>query len=795
MDNNLRLQHEGNEDEVKLLPLLKLLYSQFMSHWAWFALSAVVCTGLGWLYQQRQSRVYQRQAVMLVEEGNSGGSMVNGRRARKQVSSLMELNGISVGDNLKDEMFILTSLRLMERVVDDLRLQVDYTKRDFLHTVSLYKHSPVNVIFADSARFNTGFTLKKLDKHTLQLSDFQLKKGVDERKVNVQLGQTLHTPSGRLTVVRTAYFDSLKVGDEIRVERRTRRMAAALLQNSVTATEYDKESSLIVLTNRDVNVERNEDVINAVFNAYKRDVVDNKNRVAENTARFIDERVKLIGGELNEVENRLVAYKRANKVMDFESDAQAFASENAAARKLRLETETQLNVARFLADYLNNASNSHDLIPALNLGGAEFNGQIASYNQLMNERNRLVANSAEGHSMVREMDRRLDDMRRTVLASLESYVNSLELRLRDARSNEYLLAGKLSGAPEQEREGLDIKRQQVLKEALYTYLLNKREEVALQLAINEANVRLVEMPMGSMAPVSPRTGTILLLSLAIGAFVPAFVLWLRYVMDVTVNGRNDVERLTTIPLLGEIPHLEEQEVKHVAQLENDAPLVEAFRILRYSLTFMQRDAKVLVATSGTPGQGKSFVTANLAEIIAMAGKRVLLIDADVRKRTLSRAHRHSKGLTGFLSDDSLALQSVVEKNAVAEGIDLLPAGVLPPNPSELLMRDRFDQLVAEARKAYDFVVIDTTPMLQVADAGIVNRVADLTLFVVRVGVQERDFLPELEKMHLAKRFRRLCIVLNNADAKSGHYGYGYGYGVSMDTQNRRKRILNKLRRR
>ena len=294
--------------------------------------------------------------------------------------------------------------------------------------------------------------------------------------------------------------------------------------------------------------------------------------------------------------------------------------------------------------------------------------------------------------------------------------------------------------------------------------------------MNDANVRLVEDPLGSNTPISPSRSTIILISLLIGLLIPTLILTIRRLMDITVSGRHDVEEATTIPLVGELPTWEEGgDDGLITTCSSDAPIVEAFRMLRYGLNFMRHSAKVCVVTSSTPGQGKSFISRNLAAIMGMANKRVLLVDADIRKRTLSSKFGRSNGLTGWLVDEEekLSLDEIIIKDGVAKQVDFLPAGMLPPNPSELLMSSRLEALVEEARELYDFIIIDTTPILAVSDASIVDRVADVTLFVIRVGVQVRAFLPELEKMNKDKKYRHLCIALNDVDVKA-KYGYGYG---------------------
>lgn len=788
---------------MQLVPLLKLCFVQFVRNWKWFLLSVIVCLAAGWYYQQSQPRVYKRQSVMLIEDASSSsGTMSRMSKRNSGVSTLMELNGVSVGDNLKDEMFIISSQRLMKRVVERLHLDVDYTMKQNLHPVSLYgKQRPFEVMFQSPLAGNksVAFTVSKNGHNSVRVSGLHTPDGEDVDDMDVQLGQVVNSPIGRFCIVRGANFNRWPEEDaEVNVVRMPVDKAVDRYVAGLSAEEYDKETSLIVLNFSDINPKRADDVLNTLYDVYREDVLDNKNRVAQSTAEFIDNRVKLIGRELGSVENKLADFKKRNKIVDYESSAKAMAAQTLDAHQASLECETQLNVAQFLADYLADHSNDHDLIPALNVGDASFNTQISQYNDLMNQRNRTVENSSEHQSMVRELDRQLAQMRRTVAASLKSYIGTLRLRLNDARANESAVTGQLVDAPDKEKEGLDIQRQQALKETLYTYLLQKREEVALQQAMNEANVRIVEGPVGGDLPVAPRTRIILMVSLALGICIPAGVLWLLMSLDVSVHGRKDVERVTSVPILGEVPHVkaEREEEKNIANLPSDAPMVEAFRVLRFGLGFMRGNTQVMMCTSTSPSQGKSFITTNMAMILAMAGKRVIVIDADVRKRTLSHGMRVPVGLTSYLSDEHTQLSDLIMKDAMGNGVDFIAAGPMPPNPAELLMSPRLEQLINELRPLYDHILVDSTPMCSVADANIVNRVVDITLFVIRVGVQNRDFLPTLDAMYKEKRFKNLTIVLNDADASryGGYgYGYGYGYGVVHQDNSRARRVLNKLR--
>ena len=775
-------KNEVQNSEFKIVPFLLLCYHVFLAKWRWFAFSIIVCVACGWYYQQIQPRVYTRQATMLIEGGNGNGrgGFSSSRNRGSGLNTMMDFNGVTIGDNLSNELFILTTRRLMRKVVDSLGLDVDYTTKNALHRIALYDNRPFDISFGTKTGVPASFQAEILSGGKVRLFDFKLNGEEYSDDIETAPEQAIKTPLGILKISKNATFEEFPKGKAITVDYIPADLAARRYQGEVSATVQDQESSLIVLTCQDINIARATDIINTLFSCYKQDVVDNKNRVGQNTAHFIDERLSLIGSELAGVEGRLASLKESNRIVDFKTAADQYSSMSVTARQSSVDLQSQVSVARYLKDFMQNNSNKHQLIPVLNLPDATFAGLVNEYNTMMIERNSTEKNSSPNSPLVKDLDSKLTTMRNTILSSVRSYVKTLEMRAQSARSNESVINGEVSRAPGLERRALSIGRQQNLKEALYTYLMNKREEVALQLAVNDANVRLVEDPLGSNTPISPNRSTIILISLLIGLLIPTLILTIRRLMDITVSGRHDVEETTTIPLVGELPTWEEGgDDGLITTCSSDAPIVEAFRMLRYGLNFMRHSAKVCVVTSSTPGQGKSFISRNLAAIMGMANKRVLLVDADIRKRTLSSKFGRSNGLTGWLVDEEekLSLDEIIIKDGVAKQVDFLPAGMLPPNPSELLMSSRLEALVEEARELYDFIIIDTTPILAVSDASIVDRVADVTLFVIRVGVQVRAFLPELEKMNKDKKYRHLCIALNDVDVKAKYgYGYGYGYG-------------------
>ena len=788
------------ENEMDFARIFMMCKEILLRKWYWFLISVVACLILGYIYYQKQPRVYQRQAVMLIEDADPmGGAMgSNSRRVRNNMTSLMELNGISVGDNLENEMFILTSLRLMENVVDSLGLDVDYKMENGLHDVTLYRERPVEVVFQGvlKGKESVTFKMKPAGQGRYELYSFTQNNAELSGNVVAEVGKLTTTPVGKLTLKDTKRAKKFPQDGEILVTRISKKNAAAAFRAKLSATEYDKESTLIVLTCNDNNELRAEDVLNEVFEAYKRDVVENKNRVAESTAKFIDERIDLIGGELDGIEDRLADFKTKNKLIDFERDAQLFASENASAKAKTIEAETQLSVAQLLKEHLLDQNNNGDLIPSLNISGANYGPLVVEYNKLMAERHQLLQNTSESADAIINIDYQLAALRQNIVSSVNSHISSLELQVKQARAYESQFAAKMGTVPETEKEAVNIERQQALKSALYNYLLNKREEVALQLAINEANVRMVEYPMGNNLPISPRRNMILLISLMMGVMIPAACIWLRRQMDTTICGRKDVEEVSSIPIVGELPHWNEgSRGALISECASSESIVEAFRVMRYSAKFVKPKARIFVCTSSTPGQGKSFVTRNFAVAQAMTGQRVLLIDADIRKGTLTKYYGGEEGLTNYLADEggNVDITAYVRKDALIENVDFFPAGAIPPNPTELLMSERLEALINVAKERYDYIIFDATPAFSVADTEVLSRVAELLLFVVRVGVQDKDFLKDLERMHQNQRLRNLAIVVNDADIKSKlHYGYGYGYGYgSKDSECRRKFSLKR----
>lgn len=768
-------QEQPEEDMISLRDIL----DTFLYNWKWFVLSVIICLAGARLYLATKPNVYSRQAVMLVKDDNSTG----GRRSAVGTDALLQLNGVLGGTSVKNEVYILSSYQLVQEVVKNLNLDVLYNCKVGLKNISLYQNRPVTVTFHDEFQWPIAFKLHINNSSECTLSEVRYGKEFEESEFTktVPFGQNISTPFGNISIAPLAEnLESFK-GMDITVTRISLDDATVMTCGKVSSSEMDKNSTLVRIVCTDTDIRRADDILAGLLEAYKQSIISDKNQLAQSTADFIDERIAHISNELSQVEGQLADFKQTTGLIDIKSNADAFLNQSTAARQRAVQAEIQHEMVKFLADYIRQNSSGNNLIPTLGgISDSGIQGQISQFNQLMLERNRLAANSGEASSVVMEMDSNLSQMRAALLASIQGYLSSLEVQLQRSRQEERELKGSLTAVPQKERQGLDITRQQVIKETLYTYLLNKREETALQLAITEANIRIVERPFGSKHPIAPRKAFIMLIALMLGVVLPYAYFYVKLLLNVSVRGKKDIEQSTTIPVLGEVPHRKDgfdESAIMVSEQSNDN-LAEAFRMLRFNIGFINKDARVVMFTSTMPGEGKTFISRNFAATLALTGKKVVLLDTDIRKRTQSKLTargRGTMGLTSYLSGDVNDVRSLITHIDNTAGLDFLPAGITPPNPAELLMSPRLESCIEELKKIYDYVVIDNVPAQVVADAGIVNRVAELTVYVIRVGKLDRRYLPELEQMYQTKKFHNLCIVINDSRSDKKNYGYGYGY--------------------
>ena len=461
-------------------------------------------------------------------------------------------------------------------------------------------------------------------------------------------------------------------------------------------------------------------------------------------------------------------------------------------------------MSNFIKDYLLDPTHTNDLIPAaVAVSDPATNANIANYNETLIRRDKLLANSSTSNPMIQEIDSQLSAIRRSIIASIDNQIATLNIQLDNIRTQQNRAASRVSAIPRQEKQIQSITRQQKIKEELYLYLLNKREENEIALNVVEGNARIIDPAYGSGAPVAPLVSTILLTALLLGLAIPLGILYVIEILNTTIRGRKDLEEHLSVPFLGEVPLFKGNMDRGIVVRDHSTDAVsEAMRIIRSNMTFMKAKSErlqTIMITSSNPHAGKTFISSNLAMSLALTNKRVLIIDFDLRRRTLSKefGQRHNrKGLSSYLAGTFTELNDIIFNSNMNANLDIIYAGPQPPNPAEMLMSEKLDKMIEVLKTRYDYVIFDAVPSMMIADAQIINRLADLTIYVVREGLLDRRQLPDIERLYTSGKFSNMSIILNGSSSNNGYgyrhgygyqYGYGYHYGHTEDGEHKSKK--------
>lgn len=782
---------ESNPADVQTFTLRDMV-TMVLHNWYWFAISIVLFVGAGALYIMKSSPVYQRNATIMVKDSRKGSGA-------NEMAIFGEIAGLSTRRNVDNELFVLQARRLMVEVVDRLGLTVNYTTRSGLRTVDLYRRSPIEVKFVNDN--DTERCSFKVDLGATEATIYDFKRVVigDEQSddkeftVTVLYGDSVITPSGELVVNQTLYMEEEYIGKTITVSKNTRENVATRYRTAMKSSVANKMSSIINISLNDIVARRAEDIINTLIDVYNEDAVNDKQQIAEATADFIDVRLAIISKELGAVDSDIKTFKTRNSMVDIQAETERNLTVSTKLQTEVLSTESQLEMSNFIKEYLNDPEKENSLIPATGFGNSgtatSLASQIAAYNELVLRREKLLQNSSASNPVIQQINTNRVAMKNAILASLDSHIATLDIQLKNLRREQSKTEARISSVPLQEQEYLTIARQQRIKEELYLYLLNKREENAISLAITENTARIIDSAFGPMRPVAPRKSFVMLIVLFLGCAVPFGILYLRELLDTTVRSRQDIEKYTKVPYLGDIPVFTGKKgARGVAVRENGRDSVsEAFRIIRTNMGFMNTNGKqqVFLITSSNEHAGKTFVSTNLAMTYAFSGNKVLLIDLDLRRRTLSKhmgQRNNPVGISKYMSDRSVTVKDIVSPSEMHENLHCIYAGLQPPNPAEQLLSDRLDTLIEECRQLYDYVIIDSVPALVIADALIASRIADLSLYVVREGLLDRRQLPDIDNLYRQNKLRNMSIVLNGASERSHRYGYTYTYTSHDDDE-------------
>ncbi|WP_288180017.1 GumC family protein, partial [Bacteroides sp. CAG:633] len=770
----------GNDDFLRIQDLFILC----LAKWYWFVISLAILLGAATIYLLKTPPVYTRSASLLIKEDGKSGS------GNEAAGVLGDIDIFRTSTNINNEMLSMQSPAVMYEVVRRLHLDVNYTTDGRFYNPVIYgSDNPYEVSFFDLGDAESAsFTLRPDKDGQVKLTDFTRNGEEADGDAVTALNDTVQTPVGRLLV--NARPGSTAAQQTVFVSRISMQDATADYSSRLSVALNDEKSTVVNLTLQDVCTQRAEDVLNTLISVYNENWVKDKNQIAVSTSMFINERLGVIERELGNVDEDISSYKSENLLPDVQAAASMYMAESSETNAKIQTLNTQLSMTRYVRSYLTGASSRNQLLPANS--GIENSGiekQIAEYNTLQLRRNDLVANSSETNPLVVDMDHSLHALRDAIIRTLDNYVTTLNTQLRALQQSARQTTARIAANPSQGKYLLSVERQQKVKESLYLFLLQKREENELSQAFTAYNTRVIMPPSGSMAPTAPAKKNILLIAFVIGLIIPVAVIFLRESMNTRIRGRKDLDALT-LPFVGEIPQAatKKKGTSDKKSTENNPIVVhegsrdiinEAFRVLRTNLEFMtdkEQHSNVIVVTSFNPGSGKSFLAMNIAVSLAIKQKKVLVIDGDMRHGSTSAyVGSPQTGLSNYLSGHVNNLKDIIVTDARHANLQFLPVGTIPPNPTELLFSDRLKQLIDTVRSQYDYIFIDCPPIEMVADTQIIEQLADRTLFVVRTGLLERSMLPELQRIYDEKKYKNMALILNGTVGSGGHYGYRYGY--------------------
>jgi tyrosine-protein kinase Etk/Wzc len=761
---------------------LKALLTKYLIHWQWFVLAISICLFAAFMYLRYTIPQYSITTTILVKDDKKGGML-------SELSAFADLGmGGGMNSNLDNEIEILKSRTLVEITVKKLNLNSSLIKDGRIVASEIYGDTPIIVDFIDKTeRFYqsnielnfTGLTPTTFELVNLGVSDSS--KVILSDNTKFEYEKPIKTKYGSLIISKFVSLDGNEQleGKSLRIVVRPLEEVVKSFQNQLNVAPVSKSSSVVVLSITTAVIKKGEDFLNNLTQIYNEDAAADKNFISANTSIFIANRLKLITEELDGVEQNVQDYKKSNNLTDIESEAKLFIEGSNEYDKKVVETEIQLNVISSLLDFMNKSTTA-DLLPTnIIYGEGSSAGMIDSYNQLVLDRNRILKSATELNPSVVKLDQEIASLKSNVQGSLQRMQSNLNIQKRNLKTEENILNAKIGKIPIQERQFRVIARQQKVKEELYLYLLQKREETAISLAATAPNARVIDEAKGSKIPVSPKKGIVYLASILIGLLIPFGIIYTDDLLDTKIKSRIDLEGKTLIPFIGDVPTSDNpSEIMKSASRTSSA---EALRIIRTNLEFMLNKvpegiAKTIFLTSTFPKEGKTFVATNLAATFALSGKKVLLVGMDVRNPRLDEyMDLPERGFTNYLSSKDLKLEDLIVKYKGYEELHVLPAGVVPPNPAELLMSKKVDEVFQSLKAQYDYIIVDTAPVSLVTDTLLIAKHADTFIYVARANFLEKRMLNIPNILYKDGKLPNMCLLLNDTDSTKG-YGYGYGYG-------------------
>lgn len=748
-----------------------------VSKWYWLLLSILLAIGIAVVYVLKTPPLYTRTAEILIKDNSKGNSIQNAQ------SAIEDLSILTSNSKLQNELIILRSPVLLQEVAKRLHLDMQYSKDGKFHKQLLYGTDlPINVsISGNGSEISSSFSVQITGEQVLVSDIVCSTDRLEKQTFTGVLGGKIETPIGSMVVTKTAFCSESKL-PLIYVRHFNTNEVLEKFGSKLTISQVDKNADVLQISFIDESIQRAEDVLNMLIVAYNESWVDDKNQITISTSMFIDDRLSIIENELGLVDDNISSYKSEHLVTDVDAASQMYMQQNSESNQQLQDLQMQVSMAHYVKNYMSNSANKFQLLPSnTGLTNANIESQIQEYNEKLLLRNNMIANSSEKNPLVLDYDETLSALWNAIVSSVDNQIMTLNATIRSIQKREKLTNEQMAASPDQAKYLLSVERQQKIKEAIYLFLLQKREENELSQAFTAYNTRVVTPPSGSSMPTSPIKRKIFLIAFVLGLLLPMACIYLEMSTNTLLRGRKDLDGLP-IPIAGEIPLVKVKDKKKDVLVsvgkDNRDMVNEAFRMLRTNVEFMGRqESTTMAVTSFNPGSGKSYISMNLAISLAILGKKIIVVDGDFRRGSLSKFVSSPKhGLTNFIAGQFDSIDSLLIQYESCPNLFILPIGAIPPNPTELVADERFSATIQKLKSQFDYVIVDCPPIDIVADTQIIEKQIDKTLFVIRVGLLDRSRLGDLKTAYEEKRFKSMSLVLNGSKEGVGKYGYHYGYG-------------------